>query len=478
MQATESILYASASTLAKAIRTGALTSEEVVAAHIERIRTVNPTLNAVVQLSPETALTQARHADAALARGECSGPLHGVPITVKDNLATAGIVSTAGIPAFGTYVPSRDATVVARLRAAGAIVMGKTNMPELGLAHETDNILYGRTNNPYDVARTVGGSTGGEASIIAAGGSPLGVGNDMACSLRLPAHFCGVATLKPTAGRVPSTGTFPPIDRGLAAFTGRVLATGPIARWVEDLCLALPLLAGADGCDPSTVPLALGNMQQVELKHLRVAFYTENGVSSPTVETVTLVRAVANLLADSGMAVTEARPPGIAHLEQTAGLFFGLLGGGSTLNQACHRLNPTQRHPLIQHLLEGPLTTYTAPTVAAYCRLWTQWDRLRGMMLAFMEPYDALLCPVTVFPAPPHGFTFETESWLQHFSYTCLENLTGWPSVVVRAGSSPDGLPLGIQIVAHPWREEVALAVAQHIETACGGYQPPPCLEP
>jgi amidase len=476
MQISETILSASASALAKMIRGKELSAEEVVRACLERIEAVNPVLNAVVQLAADSALSQARHADAALARGKCTGPLHGVPITVKDNLATADLVSTAGTPALRAYRPPRDATVVARLRAAGAIVVGKTNMPELGLAHETDNVLYGRTTNPYDVARTVGGSTGGEAAIIAAGGSLLGLGNDMASSLRLPAHFCGVTALKPTAGRVPSTGTFPPIDRLLAAFTARVLVTGPIARWVEDLCLTLPLLAGPDGCDPSTVPMALGDVQQIALRHLRLAFFTDNGVGAPSADTVALVRTIADLLAESGVTVTEARPPGLDHLEQTAGLFLGLLGGGGTLQHACHRLNPIQRHPLVQHLLDGPLTTYAVPTAAAYSRLWTQWDRVRGTMLAFMAPYDALLCPVTMFPAPPHGFSFETDTWLQHFSYTCLENLTGWPSVVVRAGTSADGLPLGVQIVAHPWREEVALAVAQHIETVVGGWQPPPGL--
>ncbi|MFX0199042.1 MAG: amidase, partial [Candidatus Hodarchaeota archaeon] len=224
------------------MRNKEVSSEEVVKAHLERIEEVNPKLNAVVLLTAESALHQAREADAALARGEIKGPLHGVPVTIKDNIETAGVVSTSGTKGRSSFVPAHDATVAARMWAAGAIMLGKTNLPEFGLAFETDNLVYGRTNNPYDLSRTPGGSSGGEAAIIASGGSPLGLGNDMGGSIRLPSHFCGLAGIKPTTDRVPRTGHFPPPLTGLDP----LWQAGPMARRVEDLILTLPIIARVD----------------------------------------------------------------------------------------------------------------------------------------------------------------------------------------------------------------------------------------
>src|SRR3954447_8582189 len=202
----ESITSASAGELAEAIRAKKLSSKAVVEAHLERIAKVNPKLNAVVQLTAEAARKEADEADAALARGDIKGPLHGIPITIKDTLETAGVICTGGTKGRASFVPKADGTAVARLRAAGGIILGKTNVPELAAAAESDNLVYGRTNNPYDLARTPGGSTGGEAAIIAAGGSPLGLGTDAGGSIRIPAHYCGLAAIKPTSGRVPRTG--------------------------------------------------------------------------------------------------------------------------------------------------------------------------------------------------------------------------------------------------------------------------------
>src|ERR1700704_732163 len=236
----DDITSASAGELADAIRSKNLSSRMIVEAHLERIAKVNPKLNAVVQLTAEAARKEADEADAALARGEIKGPLHGVPITIKDTLETAGVICTGGTKGRANFVPKADATAVARLRAAGGIILGKTNVPELAGAAETDNLVYGRTNNPYDLARTPGGSSGGEAAIIAAGGSPLGLGTDAGGSIRVPAHFSGLAGLKPTHGRVPRTGAFPP-PAGLIADFWQV---GPLARRVEDLIATLPILAG------------------------------------------------------------------------------------------------------------------------------------------------------------------------------------------------------------------------------------------
>jgi amidase len=276
------MIYTSAAKVARAIGTKQASAEEVVNACLERIAAVNPRLNAVVQVAADSARAQARTADVALARGEIRGPLHGVPVTIKDNLDVAGIICTGGTKGRASTVPAQDATIVARLRRAGAIVLGKTNLPEFAYAFESDNLVYGRTNNPYDLSRTPGGSSGGEAAIIAAGGSPLGIGNDAGGSIRLPSHFCGIAGIKPTTGRVPATGYFVP--------NGGVISplwqNGPMSRYVEDLALTLPIIAGPDWRDPRVVPMPLGDPRAVDLKSLRVAFHTNDGIAPPTAETV------------------------------------------------------------------------------------------------------------------------------------------------------------------------------------------------
>src|SRR5262245_19756015 len=235
----EELIYQPATLLAEAIRCKEVSAVEVLEACLQRIEAVNPKLNAVVHLAADSARAQAQHADAALARGDSNGPLHGVPMTIKDSLDTAGVISTGGTKGRASYVPTADATVVARLRAAGAILLGKTNTPELTLSFETDNLLYGRTNNPYDLARTPGGSSGGAAAIIAAGGSPFDIGSDTAASIRWPAHCCGIAGIKPTAGRVPRTGHIIPFGLGARDM---LTQNGPMARFVEDLSLILPII--------------------------------------------------------------------------------------------------------------------------------------------------------------------------------------------------------------------------------------------
>ena len=461
----DELMYASATSLAQAIREKKVSSQEVVEASIQRIEAVNPHLNAVVQLTAEAALAHAREADAALARGESKGPLHGVPITVKDSFDTEGIISTAGTKGHASYVPQQDATAVARMRAAGAIVLGKTNLPELSLAYESDNLIYGRTNNPYDLSRTPGGSSGGESAIIAAGGSPLGLGTDAGGSIRVPAHFCGIAGLKPTSGRIPFTGLLPPAFGASA----RVRHVGPMARYVQDLSLALPILAGVDWRDPATVPMPLEDPRQVELTRLRAAFYTDNGLLTPTPETSGIVRTAVHALADAGVAVEEARPTGIEHSFE---IFRGLFGadGGAGVQRLLQMAGTTDIHPFVQQF--GEILRPYAMTTAEYGGFLVRWDLFRSTMLSFLENYDVIICPVCALPAWPHSTTM-TEEQLLAGSYSMTYNLTGWPGVAVRGGTSPEGLPIGIQVVARPWREDVALAVAQHLETVSGGWQRP-----
>jgi amidase len=458
----DELIYASAISLARAIRAKKVSSQEVVDAYLKRIENVNPQLNAVVQVGADAARDQARAADEALAGREIKGPLHGVPMTVKDSLDTAGMISSGGTTGRRSFVPAQDATVVARMRAAGAIVLGKTNTPELTLSIETDNLIYGRTNNPYDVSRTPGGSSGGAAAIIAAGGSPLDLGSDTGGSIRQPAHFCGVAGIKPTSGRVPRTGHIISFDVGaLEMFT----QIGPLARFVEDLTLTLPIIAGIDWRDPAVAPVPLGDPAAVELKELRAAFYTDNGIVSPTPETVETVRAAVNSLSDAGVPVEEDRP---AEVQSAVGMWMELAtaDGATWVRRLLQAAGTSEIHPI----LETRFLKHEGISSAEFSELLTRWNRMRGGMTAFMEKYDAMICPVNAYPAVPHENAYDkADGW----TYSRIYNLTGWPVAVVRGGTSPEGLPIGLQIVARPWREDIALAVAQHLESELGGWQRP-----
>ncbi len=469
LSSVDDITAASASALAAAIRAKQISSVEVVSAYLTRIERVNPTLNAVVQLAADTARREAAAADAALARGEPRGPLHGVPFTVKDTLETEGVICTGGTLGRAKHVPAADATAVARLRAAGAIVLGKTNTPEIAAAFESDNLVYGRTNNPYDLARTPGGSTGGESAIIAAGGSPLGIGTDAGGSIRVPAHFCGLAGLKPTSGRIPRTGQFPPPLGARVAIAHVSL----IARSVDDLALALPLAAGPDFRDFSIVGMPLGAPTDVALRGLKLAFFTDDGVTTPTEETQKAVRNAAQALAVHGVIVEERRPPGA---ETTFATYHDIFraDGGTGARAMLAGLGTKELSPQLQRSLAtlgGPALASAAEVVAAF----TRWDLYRNAMLRFMEDYDALVSPIAPWPAPLHGATFEPTA-LRGFAYTMMHNLTGWPSTAVRVATSPEGLPIGVQIATRPWREDVSLALARQLEIAFGGFRPPPAL--
>lgn len=458
------LIYASATAVAKAIRTKEVSSEEVVKAYVQRIKDVNPQLNAVVRLDAEGALVEARRSDEELAKGDLRGPLHGVPMTIKDALDTAGVISSGGTQGRSSFVPEQDATVVARLRAAGAILLGKTNTPELTLDFETVNLVYGRTNNPYDVSRTCGGSSGGAAAIIAAGGTPFDIGSDTGGSIRLPSHVCGTAGIRPTSGRVPRTGhILPPagLDQSLTQI-------GPMARYVEDLITILPIIAGVDWRDPAIVPMPLADPNQVNLTDLRAAFYTDNGIVTPTPEIMAAVEAAASALEKAGATVEEARPPG---MEKAMDLLLGcqLGDGGAGFKRLLDLYGTTEPHPGIANLLAmAQESKMTSDTLSG---LVFQIDQFRSEMLSFMQAYDAVVCPVLPFPAPPHG---ASSIQLPVFAYTATYNLTGWPAAVVRVGTSPEGLPIGAQVVARPWREDVALAAVKHLEELFGGWQRPP----
>ena len=457
------LIYDSATAMAAAIRKKEISARELVSVLLGRIEEVNPRLNAVVQICAAQALADARKADEALARGEILGPLHGVPFTLKDAIETAGVICTGGTEGRAHYVPAKDAVVAKRLRDAGAILLGKTNCPELGWAWEADNLIYGRTNNPYDLSLSPGGSSGGESAIIAAGGSVFGLGSDAGGSVRFPANCTGIASIKPTSGQVPRTGHFP----GPGGLLDSIWQIGPLARYVEDLALVLPVISGVDGQDAAIAPVPLRDPQAVDLRRLRVAFHTDNGIVSPGADIAAAVRNAAQSLAAENIAVEEARPSGI---DQTYEIYVGLFtaDGGSGIESVLKDAGTKRVHPLMQRVLD--LQRQGGKSVAEFGGLVGRWDDFRRGMLAFMSKYDALLCPVCSFAGMTHGSTYDV---LSSFSYTMTSNLTGWPAAVVRGGTTQNGLPIGVQIVAAPWREDVALALAEYLERAPGGFQHP-----
>jgi amidase len=432
----EELFYASASSLARQIQDRAISSEAVVQAHLRRIEAVNSRLNAVVQLAADHALDSARAADAVLAQGQPIGPLHGVPFTVKDWIDTAGLPCTGGDPRFRNRRPGADATVVARLRQAGAILLGKTNVM-------VENEVYGRTNNPYNLAYSPTGSSSGEAAIIAAGGSPLGLGSDSGGSIRQPAHACGIAGLKPTTGRLPLTGHFPFIS----AMNDPRTTIGPMARFVEDLALVLPLLTGMDWKDASVIPMPLADWRTVDVRSLRVAFYTHHAEAEPTPETAETCRQAARLLVGMSARVEEVLPPRIEEAYAITRQYWQRPESASAQAWVPDGEATLSSEEVEQHLFS--------------------WDRFRRALIDFMADYDVIVTPAAERPATPHG----TDGG--GIPYTLPYSLTGWPCVVVRAGTSPEGLPIAVQIVARPWRDDLALAVAQQIERGLGGWQPP-----
>ena len=461
---TDDLLFASATQQAQAIRDKRVSCVELVTWHLNRIEAVNPTLNAVVQLAAERALQEAEVADAALVRGERLGVLHGVPFTIKDSLDTAGIISTGGTVGRRDHVPTEDATAVARLRQAGGILLGKTNTPEFTMGNDTENDIYGRTYNPYDPTRSPAGSSGGAAAIVAAGGAALDLGSDTGGSIREPASACGVVGLKATAGRVPRTGHIVPY--GLGAIDG-LTHVGPLVRYAEDLALCLPLINGMDWRDPSVVPMAVPDFRAVDVKALRVAAHSDNGVATPMPEVIDTVESVIAVFSEHQIRVDRAIPPpvkGVTDLYQR--LRDG--DGGIALRGLLQNAGTDTPSPGFQNRLDRVTTLSTED----YARTLQDVDRFKSEMLQFMEDYDLLITPADVSPALPYDAPLSGDLY-QIWSYSIPFNLTGWPAAVVRAGTSADGLPIGVQVVAPPWREDVVIAACQFIENTLGGYQRP-----
>jgi fatty acid amide hydrolase len=500
----------SAGELARLIAAGSMSAAQAVEAHIERIEQVNPSLNAVVVKRYAEARAEAREADRRRASGAPLGPLHGVPVTVKECLDIAGLPSTFGLTTRAQHTAESDDPYVARLRAAGAIVLGKTNVAQLLLALESSNPVYGRSSNPWNLDRSPGGSSGGEGAIIAAGGSALGIGTDIGGSVRIPAAFCGITALKPTQGRAPDRGRFS-VPIGQRAVVSQV---GVLARTVDDVALGLGVIANSGDGESNLEPaIPLGDYRAVDVAQLRVAVYEDDGAypTGPAVRRA--VREAAAILAAAGARVTPWTPPSA---REAVDLYFGLLtadrGRGLGAMARGSKIDPTiapllmfgQRSRPVLGLLRTLLNAVGQRGSSDKLRpfghgdtshYWDLVERqmayreafLRAMDSADGGPFDVVLCPPCAVPAYTHGAARDLGLL---GSYSLLANLLGFPAGVVpvtraRADEQPGrpasrdavdtaarrveqnaaGLPLGAQIVARPWREDVALAAMRAIES-------------
>lgn len=465
----------SAKSLSILLKNKSLSCVELMQAHLDRIAKVNPLLNAIVEpLAPEKALEQARMADAALQQNKPLGLLHGIPITIKQGRKVTGFPCNDGTKSPMNFIATEDATVVARLKTAGAIVIGVTNIPDFSMSYETHNALYGCTHNPYDVNRSPGGSSGGEAAIIAAGGSVLGIGADSGGSIRQPAHNCGIVGLKPTRGLIPYTGKFP--EDGLGIFS-YIETQGPMARYVEDIIAVLPLLAGPDGSDPNVYPIPVQDPKQVKLNELRIVYYSENGVASPTADIQKTMTEVAKALTPTVASIKESYP---AISKETYSSFEELFfyGGdrGQWLVDRMQTMHVKNVAPPFQAILDR--AAQTEFSVSELRRRLLQLDQFKIDMMHFMKNIDVIICPVATTPASLYNEKpVKTNSpspaldLAYDLTYNLPFNITGWPAVVVRCGTSQEGLPIGVQIIAKSWRDDIALAVAHHVEKIMGGWK-------
>jgi amidase len=439
-----------------------VSARELVSLVLDRMDAVEPSLGAVVARDDTAVLEAADSADVARSLGR-TAPLLGLPVSVKDSIEVAGLPCSGGSLARSGHVAATDAAVVARLRAAGAIVVAKTNVPEYTWSYETENVAHGRTCHPLDPERTPGGSSGGEAALIGAGASLLGIGTDGGGSIRVPSHYCGIAGLRPTAGLVPETGCWPPTrDTGMLDMS----AVGPMGRCVDDLALVLPVVAGRDDVDPFVQGCPVGDPLAVASRSLRVGVYDHDGVWPVSAGTRAAVAAAGAALAEEGCRVEQVSPPDVSEATE---LFFAMMAadGGARARQD---LAPAAgRHvPQLSRLLEDlrPL----ALDAPAYFALVRRWAAFRSSVRAFVNRFDVVVAPVAAGPAPLHGCTpgsdDELESYLP-FNYTHAYSLAGLPVAVVRAGTERS-LPVGVQVVAGAFRDHVALAAAAAIERRLG----------
>ncbi|MGZ3581744.1 MAG: amidase [Ktedonobacterales bacterium] len=451
------IVFSSTAQLAAAIQAKHISAAEVLDAHLAQIEAHNPTLNAIVTLDAERAHERARQADLALARGEMWGPLHGVPFTLKDALATAGMRTTTGFPPLD-HIPQEESTVSARLKAAGGILLGKTNVPPMLADYQSSNPIFGRTNNPWDIARTPGGSSGGAAAAVASGMTPFDIGTDLSGSLRIPAHFCGVFALKPTEHRVPLTGLIPGLPPPPSV---RIMSCiGPMARTAEDLALLYSIIAGPDGRDTDVPPVPLDAVPSLDLQQLRIAVAPTFPGVPVAAEMRAAVEALAQRLQPLCAAVEEAALPDLDFNQdlRSAGELIGMMVGA---------FQPEEQ--------ERPTT------LAQYLDALHRRDQSMIAWEHFFEKWDVLLCPpsmTTAFPhcepgSPLHLDNEDVVYWLVS-AHTTVFNYTGHPALVLPYTLDHSGLPMGIQLVGKRWSESRLLAIAQAVANVTGPFRRPP----
>jgi Asp-tRNA(Asn)/Glu-tRNA(Gln) amidotransferase A subunit family amidase len=460
----------SATELVALFRSRAVSPVEVVEAHLRQIEQVNPSLNAIVTLA-EDAVERARVCEMASMTGNDVGPLHGLPVTVKDTIDTAGLLTTSGSRIRAQHIPEQDAASVARLKAAGAIILGKTNVPEMAVPYETDNPVFGRTNNPQNPLTTAGGSSGGEAAAIAACLSPAGLGSDLSGSIRVPAHFCGIAGLKPTTGRVAMDGHTPAAS-GVVALGASI---GPMARRVEDLALLFQVLA-----DPTQFEAAQSErdiLNPTQLRGLRVAWYAGDGVTPVSDETRAALHSAAQALADAGLQTIDTMPPGISKASQ---LWIELFSRAANSEIASlYKGREAEAGPQVARLLRQfeDAPSELKEKIEAAERLAAavlERERLREELLQWMKTTGLILAPVGATTAFGHGaerveVAGKSISVFRAFSYSQTFNVLGLPSVAVPAGRTANGLPIGVQVIGRPFEERTVLTAAGIIESALGG---------
>lgn len=459
--------------IAAHIREGRSSSREAVEAHIAEVRRVNPRLNAVVVERFTHALREAERCDAAVAAGEPLGPLHGVPCTIKESFAFTGLPNTSGLPARRGVVATQDASAVARLREAGAICMGLTNVSELCMWMESNNRVYGRCNNPYDPRRIVGGSSGGEGSIVGAGASPFGLGADIGGSIRLPAFFCGTFGHKPTGGAVPGTGQFPIAENDALS----MLSTGPITRRAQDLMPLLRILAGPDGCDPSTRPMSWPDPSEVSIEGMKVIMVEDDGRNPVSVSLRAALGRAARGLSQLGAQV-ETRSFGAlrrsflmwaARMNHSAETSFSeLLGNGtpiSLLREVMRFATGRSEHTL-PALGLAALERFPTPK-GATADLLREAQELRDELETAMGD-GVVLYPPYSRPAPRHNAPMLLTTL--HFTYAGIFNVMEFPGTSVPMGLDDRGIPTGIQVLGPRGADHRTIAVAEALERLFGGW--------
>ena len=468
----KSLLQSPATEQIRLVASGSISAVELVTAHLEQIQKLEPKLNAFVDVRREEALAEARAQDALAATGTPRGPLGGMPVTVKSAIEVNGLRCETGSPSRKGIIAERDAVVTARLRAAGAIVLGTTNVADMLMGYESENPLHGRTNNPWDLARTPGGSSGGESAAIAAGCSAGGMGSDGGGSVRVPAHFTGICGLKPTPGRIPGTG-HQPACFGPFSIVGVV---GPMARTIRDVYAMFGAIQGWDEGDPMSAPVPLAALEPEPRRQMRVGVFEDDGQIAVTPETRAAVRAAARAAGDAGYEIEEFRPSGLDRMRDLWDIFFcemALLVLKEPLKGAEIELAILKE--FLRRGARPPLTSL------GFTEAWIERDVVRADLLRQMETHRVLICPVASIPAFKHGereWTIgdKTVHYLDAMSFTQWFNVMGNPAAVVPAGMSPEGLPICVQVVGRPFEEELVLSVAAAIEAGTGGYRPPPVI--